>query len=58
LALKSNRDRQQLNIRPDQKLLNQIDEKRIELRKTPGAIPGCSEVLRMALDKFLQKKNG
>jgi Arc/MetJ-type ribon-helix-helix transcriptional regulator len=43
----------QLNIRVDRKLEVALDEKRIDFSKKLGYIPSRSEVVRMAIEKFL-----
>jgi metal-responsive CopG/Arc/MetJ family transcriptional regulator len=43
----------QLNIRVDRKLEVALDEKRIDFSKTLGYIPSRSEVVRMAIEQFL-----
>ena len=45
--------RTQLNVRVSDVLEKAIDEKRIELRETLGAIPTRSDVLRLALEAYL-----
>ncbi len=45
--------RTQLNVRISERLESAIDEKRIELRETLGAIPSRSDVLRLALEAYL-----
>ncbi|HKT31011.1 MAG TPA: ribbon-helix-helix protein, CopG family [Gammaproteobacteria bacterium] len=48
-------DRMQVNVRLDAELAARIDEKRTELQKQVGRIPTRSEVVRIALDKYLGK---
>ena len=43
----------QLNIRVDRKLEVALDEKRIDFSKKLGYIPSRSEVVRMAIEQFL-----
>jgi metal-responsive CopG/Arc/MetJ family transcriptional regulator len=43
----------QLNIRVDRKLEVALDEKRIEFSKQLGYIPSRSEVVRRAIEQFL-----
>ena len=43
----------QLNIRVDRKLEVALDEKRIDFSKQLGYIPSRSEVVRMAIEQFL-----
>lgn len=50
-------DRMQINVRLDADLANRIDEKRTELQKQMGRIPTRSEVLRLALEKYLGKES-
>jgi hypothetical protein len=45
--------RSQLNVRVSEHVEKLIDNKRIELSKTMGAIPTRSEVLRLALGAYL-----
>ena len=47
----------QLNIRVERKLELALDEKRIEFSKQLGYIPSRSEVVRMAIEQFLNIKN-
>jgi metal-responsive CopG/Arc/MetJ family transcriptional regulator len=46
-------DRSQLNIRVSDQLGQLIDAKRIELSKTMRSIPSRSEVIRLALEQYL-----
>jgi len=48
--------RAQLNVRVSEQLEKAIDEKRIELRAMMGTIPSRSDVLRLALEAFLDIK--
>lgn len=48
-------ERIQVNVRVDGDLIKLLDEKRIELLNELGAIPSRSEVIRIALEKFLAK---
>ncbi len=48
--------RAQLNVRVSEQLEKAIDEKRIELRAMMGTIPSRSDVLRLALEAFLDMK--
>lgn len=43
----------QLNIRVDRKLEVALDEKRIDFSKQLGYIPSRSEIVRMAIEQFL-----
>ncbi len=45
--------RAQLNVRVSDVLAKAIDEKRIELRTSMGVIPSRSDVLRFALEAYL-----
>lgn len=45
--------RAQLNVRISEQLERAIDEKRIALRESFGAIPTRSDVLRFALEAYL-----
>lgn len=45
--------RTQLNVRISERLERAIDERRIELLETLGAIPSRSDVLRLALEAYL-----
>ncbi len=46
--------RTQLNVRVSDDLEKAIDEKRIELREKLGTIPTRSDILRFALEAYLQ----
>lgn len=46
--------RTQLNVRVSDELERAIDEKRVELRAVLGVIPSRSDVLRMALETYLE----
>ena len=50
-------ERIQVNVRVDGDLIRLLDEKRTELLTKMGAIPSRSEVVRMALEEYLTKKN-
>ena len=43
----------QVNVRLDAEIAKRIDEKRTQLQKELGRIPTRSDVMRMALDKYL-----
>lgn len=45
----------QVNVRLDTEVAKRIDEKRTQLQKELGRIPTRSDVMRMALDKYLGK---
>lgn len=46
-------ERIQVNVRVDGDLIRLLDEKRTELLVKFGSIPSRSEVVRMALEKYL-----
>lgn len=46
--------RNQLNIRVSDELESLIDRKRIELASTMGVIPTRSDVVRFALERYLE----
>ena len=50
-------ERIQVNVRVDGDLIRLLDEKRTELLTKMGTIPSRSEVVRMALEEYLTKKN-
>jgi hypothetical protein len=47
-------ERSQLNLRISEQLGKLIDAKRIKLAKSMGSIPSRSDVLRLALAKYLE----
>jgi len=47
-------ERSQLNLRISEQLGKLIDAKRIELAESVGTIPSRSDVLRLALAKYLE----
>ena len=47
-------ERSQLNLRVSKELAKLIDAKRIQLSKTMDSIPSRSDVLRIALEKYLE----
>lgn len=49
-------DRIQINVRVDGDLIRLLDEQRIALLAKLGAIPSRSEVVRIALEEYLLKK--
>lgn len=55
-STKNNIDRIQVNVRVDGDLIKLLDEKRTELLDKLGSIPSRSEVVRMALEKYLTNK--
>jgi Arc/MetJ-type ribon-helix-helix transcriptional regulator len=48
-------DRVQVNVRITEELARLLDQKRIDLQKSLGAIPSRSEVIRMAIEAYLTK---
>ena len=48
-------ERSQLNLRISEQLAKLIDAKRIELSVTMGGIPSRSDILRFALEKYLEQ---
>ncbi len=48
-------ERSQLNLRISEQLAKLIDAKRIELSVTMGSIPSRSDILRFALEKYLEQ---
>ncbi len=44
----------QLAVRVDESFLAAIDQKRIELSRGMGSIPSRSDIVRIALEQFLQ----
>jgi Arc/MetJ-type ribon-helix-helix transcriptional regulator len=51
---KTEKDRMQINVRLDDELISLLDEKRIELQRELGTIPTRSDVVRIALEKYLR----
>ena len=49
-------ERIQVNVRVDGDLIRLLDEKRTELLIKLGSIPSRSQVVRMALEDFLNNK--
>ena len=47
-------ERAQINVRLEPDLASRIDAKRMELQKEMGRIPSRSEVVRLALEKYLK----
>lgn len=47
-------ERSQINLRVSEELGGAIDAKRIELSQKLGRIPSRSDVVRLALEKYLQ----
>ena len=48
-------ERSQLNLRISEQLAKLIDAKRIELSVTMGSITSRSDILRFALEKYLEQ---
>ena len=48
-------ERSQLNLRISEQLAKLIDAKRIELSVTMGSTPSRSDILRFALEKYLEQ---
>ena len=48
-------ERSQLNLRISEQLAKLIDAKRIELSVTMGSNPSRSDILRFALEKYLEQ---
>lgn len=44
----------QLAVRVDESFLAAIDQKRIELSRGMGSIPSRSDIVRIALEQFMQ----
>jgi metal-responsive CopG/Arc/MetJ family transcriptional regulator len=55
-SAKNGIERIQVNVRVDGDLIRLLDEKRTELLDQVGSIPSRSELIRMALEKYLNKK--
>lgn len=51
---KAETDRYQVNVRVDDELIRLLDAKRVELLSELGAIPTRSEIVRIALERFLR----
>ena len=49
-------ERIQINVRIQPDLADRLDTKRIELKEIIGKIPSRSEVVRMALEEYLDSK--
>ena len=50
-------DKAQINVRVDPSLLERIDKKRIEMQQKLGKIPSRSDVIRVAIERFVDSKN-
>lgn len=48
-------ERSQLNLRISEQLAKLIDAKRIDLSAKMGSIPSRSDILRFALEKYLEQ---
>jgi Arc/MetJ-type ribon-helix-helix transcriptional regulator len=48
-------DRYQANVRMSPEMVEQIDQRRIELAKDAGQIPTRSEVVRIAVEEYLAR---
>lgn len=46
-------DRTQINVRLDAEMIARVDEQRIALHHTSGNIPTRSDIVRIALEKYL-----
>lgn len=55
-SIKNAIERIQVNVRVDGDLIRLLDEKRTELLDKVGSIPSRSEVIRIALEEYLNKK--
>lgn len=53
---KETQERIQVNVRLDGDLIRLLDERRTELLSQLGSIPSRSEVVRIALEEYLRKK--
>ena len=51
--MKSNEAGKQLAVRVDDELIAAIDRRRLDLAKESGRIPTRSDIVRLALEKFL-----
>ena len=51
---KKERDRPQVNVRLDDDMIRLVDAKRIALQREVGTIPTRSDVVRIALEKYLK----
>jgi len=52
--MKLGSESKQLAVRVEESFLAAIDQKRIELSKGMGSIPSRSDIVRIALEQFLQ----
>ena len=55
--MKSNEAGKQLAVRVDDELIAAIDRRRLDLAKESGRIPTRSDIVRLALEKFLGIKS-
>ncbi len=51
---KTEADRQQVNVRLTDELVRLLDAKRVEMLPELGAIPTRSDVVRIAIERFLK----
>lgn len=51
---KTDPDRPQVNVRLDDEMIRLVDAKRVALQQELGTIPTRSEVVRIALEKYLK----
>ena len=51
---KTDPDRPQVNVRLDDEMIRLVDAKRVALQQELGTIPTRSEVVRIALEKYLR----
>jgi len=51
---KAEADRQQVNVRLTDELVRLLDAKRVEMLPELGAIPTRSDVVRIAIERFLK----
>jgi hypothetical protein len=52
---KTDSDRPQVNVRLDDEMIRLVDAKRVALQQELGTIPTRSEVVRIALEKYLKQ---
>lgn len=51
---KTDEDRPQVNVRLDDEMIRLLDAKRVLLQRELGTIPTRSEVVRLALERYLK----
>lgn len=51
---KTDPDRPQVNVRLDDEMIRLVDAKRVALQQELGTIPTRSEVVRIALERYLK----